>query len=291
MRSLVIQSPAKTNLFLKVIGKRPDGFHELLTLFHRLSLSDRLTLKKISSGRFSLKTNHPALQKSKGNLISKAYDLLRYYTSWQGGVAVKLEKNIPVSAGLGGGSSNAAHFLLGVNRLFELGLPLNTLVRIGKKLGSDVPFFLYEVNQAVGRGRGEIVTSLPFRGRLWFVVLKAPFGLKTREVYQNYSLFRGRVRRLTRISRVDTITSAYFRRFRSGRFKPANDLSRASFAIRPELAKIDKCLAKAGGKIRLMSGSGPTMLSIHRYKKEAEQVVRKLRNCKPKVSVFICHTY
>lgn len=280
MKSLTIFSPAKVNLFLKVLGKRPDGFHELLTVFHRISLCDRLVLKKIPAGRFTLTVNHPKLGQKKDNLIYKACELLRRYTQWEGGVAVRLEKNIPIAAGLGGGSSNAAYFLLGVNHLFELGLPLNTLVRIGKKLGSDVPFFLYNVNQAIGRGRGEIITPRPFRGRLWFVVLEAPFGLTTKNVYQKHSLFRPKGRRLTRISRVDTITSDYF-----------NDLSRASCAIRPELADIDKCLAKAGGKVRLMSGSGPTMLSIHDSKKEAKSVAQKLRNCKPKVRVFICHTY
>ena len=294
MKSLVISSPAKTNLFLKVLGKRSDGYHELLTVFHRLSLCDRLTLKKIPAGRFSLTTNHSSLRNQKNNLIAKAYELLRRHTLWRGGVDVKLEKNIPVAAGLGGGSSNAAHFLLGVNRLFSLGLPRNTLVRIGKKLGSDVPFFLYEVNQAIGRGRGEIVTPLPYRGKLWFVVVQAPFGLATKDVYRKHSPFRSKGHRLTRISRVDTITSAFFQAFKQGprsRLKLANDLFRASLAIRPELRKIDKCLHKAGGAVRLMSGSGPTMLSIHDSRKEAESVARKLRTCKPKVRVFICHTY
>lgn len=294
MKSLVIFSPAKVNFFLKVIGKRRDGFHELLTVFHRISLSDRLTLKKISAGRFTLTTNHPALRSPKNNLISKAYHLLCRYTPWKGGVAVMLEKNIPIAAGLGGGSSNAAHFLLGVNRLFELGLSLNTLIRIGKKLGSDVPFFLYDVNQAVGRGRGDIINPFPFSGRFWFVVLKPPFGLATRKVYQKYSLFHAPGRRLTRISRVDTITSAFFRGFKQGpaaRLKLANDLFQASSALRSEIKKMDKCLSEMGGKIRLMSGSGPAMLSIHDSKGAAERVARKLRASMSAIRVFICHTY
>ncbi len=289
MKSLIFYSPAKVNLLLKVLGKRRDGFHELLTVFHRISLCDRLTLKKISVGRFILTTSHPALRSRKNNLISKAYDLLRRHTPWKGGVAVTLEKNIPIAAGLGGGSSDAAHFLLGVNHLFNLGLSRNTLIRLGKKLGSDIPFFLYNVNQAVGRGRGEIVKPLPFSGRLWFVVLKPPFGLATRKVYQKHSLGR----RLTRISRVDTITSAFFRGFKQGpasRLKLANDLFQASSALDPEIKKMDRCLKEAGGKIRLMSGSGPAMLSIHDSKKEAERVARKLRASKPDMRVFICHT-
>jgi 4-diphosphocytidyl-2C-methyl-D-erythritol kinase len=142
MRSISVDSPAKLNLHLNVLGRRPDGYHELLTLFHRISLKDRITIKKTIKPIFSLKTNHPELRRPHENLIYKAYQVLGRIRSWPGGIQVKLDKKIPLAAGLGGGSSNAAHFLLAMNRLFGLKLPQKTLVQLGAKLGADVPFFL-----------------------------------------------------------------------------------------------------------------------------------------------------
>ena len=286
MKSLIIFSPAKTNLFLKVLGKRPDGFHELLTVFHRLSLCDRLILKKLPVGQFSLTANHPALRKKKDNLISKAYDLLRRYTPWKGGVAVKLEKNIPVAAGLGGGSSNAAHFLLGMNRLFNLGLPLKTLVRLGAELGSDVAFFLYDVNQAIGTGRGEKINPFSSRHKFWFVLAISRFGISTALVYQ-----RLKARALTRISHDATITSAFLSRNRDGFPLLWNDLFPISSHIKPELKRIDALFDQFGVARRLMSGSGPTMFSIHKSKREAQRVAQAFRRRSRGTNVFVCQTY
>jgi len=290
MRSLTIRSPAKVNLFLKVLGVRRDGYHELITLFHRISLSDRLTLRKINHPEFSLTTHHLELPKKEDNLIYQAHCLLRtHVASWKGGVGVTLEKRIPLAAGLGGGSSNAAHFLLGVNRLFGLSLPLKTLVRIAGKLGSDVPFFLYEVNQAIGRARGEAIEPLPFLKKLWFVLILPPFRLSTRQVYKRLS---GQVR-LTRISHDATITSDFFRRCaqRISTRMLSNDLFQASSSLRPELNQLDVFLGKVGASRRLMSGSGPAMFSIHDSNEEAVRVARRIRRQRPELGVFISHTY
>lgn len=289
MRSLTVRSPAKVNLFLKVLGRRPDGYHEISTLFHRISLADRLVLKKTKRRGFRLVCDHPALRSAPNNLIAKAHQLLRRSVpAWKGGVEVRLWKRIPIAAGLGGGSSNAAHFLLGMNRLFDLGLPVNTLVRIGAQIGSDVPFFLYNINQGLGKGRGEKITPLPFKKKLWFLIVQAPFQLSTRMVYQRYSRLR-----LTRISHDATMSSSFFRRLE--RVLPAqvlvNDLFRASSAVRPELKEMNRILRQAGVRKQLMSGSGPTMFSIHPSRKEAARVAAKVRRTKPALQVFICHTF
>src|SRR3989338_2046899 len=120
MPSVVLFSPAKVNLFLKVKGQRPDGYHEIVTLFHRISLRDRLTITKTRRTGFRLVTNHPDLRNEWDNLIYKAHQLLSNLARFKEGVEVRLDKRIPVGAGLGGGSSNAAHYLMGMNQLFDL---------------------------------------------------------------------------------------------------------------------------------------------------------------------------
>ena len=286
MRSLTISSPAKINLFLKVLGRRPDGYHELVTLFHRISLQDQIILKKIDRPEFRLMTTHPKLKRTRENLIYRAYQSLCKIANWKGGVQVTLKKKIPVAAGLGGGSSNAAHFLLGMNRLFDLGLPLKTLVRLGAGLGSDVPFFLYNVNQAIGTGRGEKIKQLRSKSKFWFVLVVFPFGIPTPLVYQ-----RLKARALTRISHDATITSDFLSRNRDGFPLLRNDLFPVSFHIKPELRQIDVLFDQLGVVRRLMSGSGPTLFSIHKSKREAERIARAIRKRRPGMNIFVCHTY
>lgn len=315
MNKLAIQSPAKVNLYLEVLGRRENGYHELFTVFHRVSLRDRLTLKRIERPQLRLIIDHPELKHKKHNLIYTAYRLLSQIASWKGGVEVELVKRIPVAAGLGGGSSNGAHFLLGMNRLFGLGLPLNTLIRLGTRLGADVPFFLHEVNQSLGAGQGALVVPYQARRALWFVLIAPPFGLSTRRVYEKLN-----APRLTRISRSVTITSDFFHRPKVGAissrfitsksftaskagggesrrqglpllFPCRNDLFQASCALRPELRQIALVLVELGVKHWMMTGSGPTIICIYSLKEEAHRMARRIRNRKPELRIFVCHTY
>ena len=285
MRSLTLLSPAKLNLYLKVVGRRTDGYHELVTLFQQISLKDRLTLKKIKSPRIRLITNHPSLQNVQDNIIFKAHQLLRKTVSWKGGVEVRLEKKIPIGAGLGGGSSNAAYFLIGMNRLLHLKLSFQTLLALGFKLGSDVPFFLYQTSQAIATGRGEQLKPLISPKKLWFVIVVPPFGISTRMAYQHL-----KARRLTRITHDATISSDFFRSLyqkrKDGLFLP-NDLFKASSSLKPELKKIDRLLVRLGSKCRSMSGSGSAMFSVHHSKAEAEQMARAIRRQRLDLNVFV----
>ena len=296
MRSITLLSPAKVNLFLHVLDRRPDGYHDVVTLFHRVSLCDQLSLKKLRSDhvKFRLITNHPKLTVTRENLIYRAYQLLCKTASWKGGIQVSLKKNVPIGAGLGGGSSNAAFFLMGMNQLFGLGLPKVTLLRLGAQLGSDVPFFLHDLNQAIGTGRGECVQPIPFQRQAWFVLVVPSFSISTRLAYQSFARRRrSKTRlRLTRISRADTITSVLLKHLESGRTSGffQNDLFRISCSIRPELGRI--CALFEGLGIQpVMSGSGSTIFSMHRSKQEAEDVARQIRHRKLKAEVFICHTF
>ncbi|MFA5160593.1 MAG: 4-(cytidine 5'-diphospho)-2-C-methyl-D-erythritol kinase, partial [Candidatus Omnitrophota bacterium] len=133
MKKIILKSPAKLNLHLRILGKRSDGYHELLTLFHRISLADTIIIRK-NSGSFKLTTNIPSLETGEGNLITKAYRALQKKFPKLGGVSVRLTKRIPLGAGLGGGSSNAAFFLLGMKKLFGLKISSKELFAMGKKL-------------------------------------------------------------------------------------------------------------------------------------------------------------
>ncbi len=286
MKSLTVKSPAKVNLYLQVLGKRRDGYHELITLFHRISLCDKITITKTKKPGFHLSTNHPKLKSTKDNLIFKAHEALKKTVRWQGGVDVKLVKRIPVAAGLGGGSSNAAHFLLATKQLFQLKISSKKLTQIGAKLGADVPFFLSEVNQAIGLGKGDQIHAVPFQGRRWFVLVISPIGLSTPLVYQKLKAVS-----LTRISHDATITSDFLRSRAKRQLFLRNDLFLTACRIRPELKQIDSLFDRLGVSHRLMSGSGPSMFSIHNSKGEAERIAQLLRKDRPRAKVFICHTH
>src|SRR6478609_9187412 len=154
-------SPCKVNFLLNILGKRPDGFHELETLFHPVALTDKLIFKKAASG-IRLTCNNPALPTDSGNLVYRAAQSFLQAANIRDGVEIHLEKRVPLAAGLGGGSSNAAHTLLGLNEIFGKPLTDEQLAPLAAALGSDVNFFL-QSGPAIGVGRGEQIQPLaPF---------------------------------------------------------------------------------------------------------------------------------
>ena len=165
---LKLKAFAKVNLVLEVLGRRADGYHEIASIMQTVGLCDVLTLEP--AGRVSLQSGLPGLP-DRDNIILKAAEALGKFTGCSKGAVIKLEKNIPVGAGLGGGSSDAAAVLHGLNRLWQLELTGEQLEAIGAGLGSDVPFFIYGGTCLVG-GRGERVTPLPDLGQVWFVLLR-----------------------------------------------------------------------------------------------------------------------
>src|SRR5436190_8593477 len=159
--SLEKSSPCKVNLLLNILGKRPDGFHELETVMHPVNFCDELTFERTTNG-IRLSCSEPALPTDKTNLVHRAATAFLERARIREGVRIHLEKKIPMAAGLGGGSANAGATLLGLNELFGASLAAATLHEIASSLGSDVPFFL-QTNPALATGRGEVVQSLePF---------------------------------------------------------------------------------------------------------------------------------
>lgn len=289
-RSLTLASPAKLNLVLRVVGKRPDGYHELVTLFHRISLSDTLQLHKRNSG-IRLLSSHPRVPK-KTNLIVRAFHLLKARHPFSGGVTVRLRKRIPVAGGLGGGSSNAATFLIGMNRLFDLGLTVKELVRVGEALGADVPFFMSEARHAIGRGRGDEIQPLPFKKRLWFVLIPGTKGLSTRDVYSGLRNSKRRVS-LTRVNHGVRMASAFLEKGSLSRADRllGNDLQGSAERIRPSLRKRRERLSGLHLGTCQMSGSGPTLFILFSSEEKALRALRQIRRLSGVPAAVLCHSF
>ncbi len=291
MHSLTILSPAKLNLYLRIVGRYPNGYHKLITLFHRISLADTLRLTKKTQG-FSLSCSNPDLPVDERNIVTRAYRLLQKKIPYLGGVSVQLTKRIPLGGGLGGGSSNAAFFLLGMKKLYRLPLNLRQLVKLGKTLGADVPFFLYNVTQALGKGRGDEITSLPSGKRKWFVLVTFKEALSTKKVYQNLPERLPAVS-LTKVSHEVRMTCDFLNRNQNpaGKMPFHNDLQPVAFSLRSDIRKMLVRMNQFGASWAGMSGSGPTVFAILSHQLEAERLCRKWRFYLPPERILHYHSF
>lgn len=290
MNSLTLRSPAKVNLFLKVTRRRPDGYHELVTLFHRISLCDELSLKK--SKTFSLRTNIKNLSPGENNLITKAYRLLQRKFPSLGGASVTLKKNIPIGAGLGGGSGNAATFLRGMKKLYGLNISESELMNLGASLGADIPFFISNTTQAIGLQRGDKIQKLRSRQKYWFLLVLDRKPLITREVYRELAR-HFRPASLTKAKSTAKLLCNYLHRKEFKRL-PAllqNDLEVPAFRLRPELKKKLAFISQSGAPAVRMSGSGPTFFVLVASKKQAHDAARKLKGSIDSKHLLVCHSY
>ena len=259
---MTLPSPCKVNLLLNILGKRPDGFHELETIFQPVELHDVLSFSKISTG-VQLTCSDVCLPVDSSNLVHRAATAFLADAAITGdGVRIHLEKRIPMAAGLGGGSSNAAVTLLGLNALFGHPMSPERLSILAATLGSDVPFFL-QSHPAVGTGRGENVTSLPpfraLRGSV-FLLIHPGFGISTAWAYQELARFPGalqgtpgRAQKLIALLNQDSLVNAGAEFY--------NALEAPAFLKYPILALYQKFLRESGG-VTLMSGSGSTTFAI-----------------------------
>ncbi len=186
-RKISIKSPAKINLHLEVIGKRQDGYHELAMIMQNIDLADYLDFEINQEGLIKLKSDCNDLSLESDNLIVKSANLIKKISNIDLGANIFLRKNIPIGAGLAGGSSNAAAALIGLNKLWNLNLDFNTLLKLSESLGSDVPFFIHGGSQLCF-GRGEILEKLNYKYEYGVLLLKNPnISISTAETYKRYS--------------------------------------------------------------------------------------------------------
>ena len=274
---MVIHSFAKLNLFLKVINKRTDNYHNLKTLFERISLSDRITLNELANSSIIIKCAAKDVPCGKDNLCFKAASLLRDKFAPKKGVCINITKKIPVGAGLGGGSSNAAAVLLGLNRLWKLKLSKGELVKIASQIGSDVPFFIYDQPFALGSGRGEIIKPLAHLNKikLWHLLVVPRIRVSTPSIYASWDNFAG----LTKpCCDVKMLTSELAKRkpfLRGDLF--FNSLQQVTSRIYPEVARVRNLLLDLNLDCVLMSGSGPAVFSIMPSRNEAIKLAASIK--------------
>ena len=272
MKKLTIKAPAKVNLFLKVLGKRPDGYHDIYSWFQAVDLFDILTLNRIEDPSFSLHiTGTDDLKADDSNLVIKAARLMFGRFDLAGGLEITLHKNIPVSAGLAGGSSDAAATMEGINRLFGLGLGGRQLARIGLKLGSDIPFF-FSGGQAEVTGRGEKIKKIYLPLNYCLILITPDILISTAESYAGLKMGLTSPGNVIKLFRCKDFKELVGRSLESG-----NDFERAHFRSFPELPEIRDALENIGAAVTRMSGSGPTMFGMFEYIPEGDDLHRITR--------------
>lgn len=261
---LTLPAFAKINLGLKIVGRRPDGYHELATVYQTITLHDRLCLEKMRKAAVEVRVLSGGAPEGRRNLVYQALQALRKELGVRDGVYVELEKSIPASSGLGGGSSDAAVALLGCLRLLRRRFPAKKLSELAAGQGADVPFFLLG-GRALGRGRGDEISALPDLAPRFCVVVAPGFGIPTRDAYRWASL------RLTKRAGA-SIMARFCRRARSSEWPAAleNDFEEVVFSRFPQLGRIKRKLEELGAEWASMSGSGSAMYGLFRTLRKAE---------------------
>ena len=273
-----IRAPAKINLRLRVVGRRDDGYHLVDTIMLAVSLYDEITINKgreIAERRtmknpLTVTCDDPSVPEGKKNLAYKAAALLLREAAIDEPVHIRIRKRIPVGAGLGGGSTDAAATLVGLNRLFRLGYTSKRLEKLALAVGADVPFFIRSV-PARARGIGERLTYLRGVSRLWFVILYPGFPVSSAWVYRNLH------HKLTKCIANTSITFP-LRSLANLRKLLVNDLEAVTLDRYPRIRLLKQHLVEEGAVGALMSGSGSSVFGVFKSRRSAEQAFRRLRN-------------
>ncbi|NLP12567.1 4-(cytidine 5'-diphospho)-2-C-methyl-D-erythritol kinase [bacterium] len=262
---ITIKAYAKINLCLRVLGRRPDGYHELETLFQQIDLCDTLLFSEADQA-LTVTTSHADCPADEKNIVYRAADLLRRCSGCQSGVHIHIEKHIPMGAGLGGGSSDAAAALMGLNRLWRLNLDDALLHQLASQLGADVAFFLHG-GSALGTGRGEQLQPLRLPLDYYGVLVYPRFPISTAWAYQNLKLNLTNSPKRSKFYSFDDLVNDR----ESWQQGFTNDLEKVVFEEYPELDRLREQLATAGAFFSRMSGSGSCIYGLYETRARAEK--------------------
>ena len=281
---MILSAPAKINLGLAVRGRRADGYHDISTIFLKISLADKLGIEATKNPDVTVRCNDPAVPGDSRNLVHRAAAALQPAAPGRG-ARFRLRKSIPIAAGLGGGSSDAAAALSGLNTLWDLHLAPAELARHAAAIGADVPFFLLPEVAAVGRGRGDELEPLYCPAPLSLVLVKPPVKVSTAWAYRQL--------RLTLTDKAGE-TNILAHHLESGDIEGLgkacfNDFEPVMLAHFPVLRTVKKALTQPGVYGVSMSGSGPTMYALCRSYDVAQEVAQTLRN--GDWQVWACRTW
>ena len=281
-RSVRLPAFAKINLCLHVMGKRPDGYHELRTVFQAISLHDtlELSIEPGGSGQFSLSSNDMTLPLGPDNLVWRAIEAIGPDIGFRGSISVQLDKRIPVARGLGGGSSDAAAALIGVMRLTKSQVPLPRLMEIAASLGADVPFFLFG-GRALAVSRGDEIYPLPnVPKKTILVVSPRDIGVSTKDAYEWISA------ELTKTAKPPKIWGFCALCWSRQGGSLSNDFEGPVFRRHPRLGEIRDALLKRGAADAALAGSGSAVFGVFRNPAQARRTARAF----PEDSVFVVET-
>ena len=264
--ALQLRAPAKVNFRLDVLNRRTDGYHNLRMLMQRIDLCDEIELRLTKQAGISVHSDSAALPEGAGNIVWKAAAAILARTDSRSGVDINITKKIPIAAGLGGGSSDAAATLMGLNQLLALGLDDTQLMKIGLSLGADVPFFIFQ-KTAIAEGVGEILTAIEKVPKVWLVLVNPGIHVSTSWVFQSLRLTTEKVAAKIPFlyeSAADLCGIL------------SNDLEAVTISRFPVIQAIKDQLMAVGASGALMSGSGPTVFAVFDERTAAQKAAIKL---------------
>lgn len=281
MESIKLEAYAKINLGLDVVRRLENGYHEVRMVMQTIGLHDTLLLEKTREG-IALFTDSSEAPNDENNLAYKAARLMKERCKIAGGVAVHLQKRIPVSAGMAGGSTDAAAVLRGMNDLFSLELSEQELCGMGVLLGADVPYCIMG-GTALAEGIGEKLTALPDAPDCIVLTAKPPIGVSTKYVYQNLQLAQ-----IERHPDIDGMVDAVRAHSLSGILsRMENVLENVTEKKYPVITRIKSLMEENGAKKALMSGSGPTVFGIYENREKAQKAAERLSSAEPEAQVLV----
>ncbi|MFT2142318.1 4-(cytidine 5'-diphospho)-2-C-methyl-D-erythritol kinase [Staphylococcus sp. GDY8P145P] len=266
-------APAKINLTLDTLYKREDGYHEVEMIMTTIDLNDRLTFECRDDGEIIIDVEHNFVPSDHRNLAYKAAKLMQDRYNIKKGVKISLEKSIPISAGLAGGSSDAAATFRGLNELWGINESLETLSELASEIGSDISFCIYG-KTALCQGRGEKITHLPKPPSAWVVIAKPDIGVSTPEIYGALDLE----------NKEEVQTQACLKAIENNDYAAmcqslGNSLEKVTMQLYPEVEKLKNTMSNTGVDAALMSGSGPTIYGFVQKERQAKQVYNALMGC------------
>lgn len=286
------RSYAKINIGLKIVRKRADGYHDIETIFKIVSLHDTVTLRKNDSGDIRISCDHSQVPTDQSNICFKVIKLIEEKTNAHYGIDVDIKKNIPVGAGLGGGSSNGASVLVSLNKLFQLGLSHNELMQLGAQLGSDVPFFVGFLlgvgNTAVGTGRGEILDFFEWNLTEKVILVYPNIHISTAWAYENYKYYKPwESPKKSSLNLTNTAKSVKFSALLTKQVFFDNIFERLVFAEHPKIRGLRETLEKENAVFSRMSGSGSTVFGLFEKDRDLTILAEKFPDCFVAVCEFV----
>ncbi|MCR5082709.1 MAG: 4-(cytidine 5'-diphospho)-2-C-methyl-D-erythritol kinase [Parasporobacterium sp.] len=277
-----LKAYGKINLGLDVVRRREDGYHEVKMIMQTVNIYDRIFIKKNDSGEIKIKTNLFYLPNNSDNIMYKAAKLLFDEFGITKGLDINLQKNIPVSAGMAGGSTDAAAVMFGINVMFRLGLSIEELMERAVKIGADVPYCLLR-GTALSEGIGEKLTRLSPPPNCFIVIAKPGFGVSTKHVYQNLNLDG-----LERHPDIDGLMEAIKNKdLKKMSEKMENVLETVTAKEHPEIDRLKELMIECGACVSLMSGSGPTVFGLFEKKEDANKAKEIIVSKKLAKQVFV----